>query len=167
MLTISIPKEQAIFTRLPLMAGKVRANVNMAVHKIATQLRTEVVRNKLSGQVLNKRTGHLQQSIQQQVTETAVEIQGKVFSAGDVKYAAIHEYGGTIHHPGGTAYFVDKSGQPFFVSNKFALSSDNFPRTKPHLIKMPERSYLRTTLAENKQYIIDTLTKAAIMGVKE
>ncbi len=177
MLTAEIDKNSEFLVRLPVMAGKIRTNVVRATYKLAVMLQAYVVENKLSGQVLNKITGHLQQSIQQRVQESPSEVTGEVYSAGDVKYAAIHEYGGTIHHPGGTAFFIGPTGQPFFVSNKFAAGgehmsfinghSDNFPRTKPHLIRMPERSYLRTSLAENRQKINDTYQQAAVQGVKE
>lgn len=167
MITVEIPKDQGIFVKIPLMAGQIRKNVDQAVHRLAIELQSYIVRNKLSGQVLNKRTGHLQQSIQQKVDETPNEITGTVYSAGDVKYAAIHEYGGTIHHPGGTAYyFNERLGKMVFLSNKTAASF-NFPRTKPHDIVMPQRSFMRTSLAENEDHIVKVLTEAAVGGIKE
>lgn len=167
MITVEIPKDQGIFVKIPLMAGQIRKNVDQAVHRLAIELQRYIVHNKLSGQVLNKRTGHLQQSIQQTVEEGPDQITGKVYSAGDVKYAAIHEYGGTIHHPGGTAYYFDqKQDKIVFLSNKSAASF-NFPRTKAHDIVMPERSYMRTSLAENEDHIVKTLTEAATAGIKQ
>lgn len=66
-----------------------------------------------------------------------------------VPYAGIHETGGVIQHPGGTAYLV-LSGAfgsgAVFISNKKAGTS-SLKRTRPHPIPMPARPYLRPTLA--------------------
>lgn len=61
----------------------------------------------------------------------------------NIEIAAVHEFGASIDHPGGTAYFVDADGEAHFVSN--AAATDNMPRTKPHKINVPERSFLRST----------------------
>lgn len=66
---------------------------------------------------------------------------------GDLRYGVLHEYGGTIKHPGGTAYFT-KDGKTRFVSNDsaakyFAKTGRELPRTKAHSITMPARPYLR------------------------
>ena len=161
MITIDIPKDQAILLRLPLMGDKIRANVYAAVSKLAVELQAYVVQDKLSGQVLNKVTGHLQQSIQQEVTEQRDEVQGKVYSAGDVKYAGIHEFGGTI--PAHDVYAKDAKCLAFVWQGKQAFF------THVHIpdVHMPERSFLRSSLEENRANIIDTITRAAVMGVVE
>jgi hypothetical protein len=66
---------------------------------------------------------------------------------GDLRYGVLHEYGGTIKHPGGTAYFSSK-GKTRFVSNEsagkyFAKTGRELPRTKAHSITIPARPYLR------------------------
>lgn len=157
MLRVNIPKDQAIFVKLPQMAGKVRKNVLQATYRLAIELQSYIVRNKLSGQVLNKITGNLQQSIQQNVIEGATEIRGEVFSAGDVKYAGIHEFGGVIHHPGSDKFqaFQGKSGGMVFTN-----------KTAAHLIPMPERSFMRSSLAENKIHIQDTYEDAVMGALK-
>lgn len=151
MITVQIDKTKGVFLRLPVMSEKVRANMSRAVHQLATELRTIVIRDKLSGQVLNKITGHLQQSIQQEVTEASTKITGKVYSAGDVKYAAIHEYGGVIL-PKNADYLV------FQIQGQWK---------KVKSVTMPERSYLRSTLHEQEPHIIEVMERAAMMGVTE
>lgn len=71
---------------------------------------------------------------------------------GDLRYGVLHEYGGTINHPGGTAYFMRK-GRPVFVSNAKAdayktKTGREMPRTKPHSITIPARPYLRPGLRD-------------------
>jgi hypothetical protein len=58
-----------------------------------------------------------------------------------VPYARIHEFGGTIKHPGGTHYRV-VDGRAVFV-NKAEGKADNLKTTKPHDIKIRARPYLR------------------------
>lgn len=56
-----------------------------------------------------------------------------------VPYARIHEYGGTINHPGGTPYkMVD--GRIVFVNKR---DGKDLPKTKAHTIEIKARPYLR------------------------
>ena len=102
-------------------------------------VRNRVVR-KLSGEVLRVRTGRLRQSIHSTVQKMPWGFLGKVGT--NVKYASIHEYGGTIVLP--VIYPVKAQALRWFVGGKpvFAM------RAKAHAIRMPERSYLRSSLAE-------------------
>lgn len=60
----------------------------------------------------------------------------------NMPYAEIHNTGGVINHPGGTAYFYDKEKkQPVWVNNRTAYGK-NYPRTKPHDIKIPQRQFI-------------------------
>lgn len=61
-------------------------------------------------------------------------------------YAAIHEYGGAINHPGGTPFFF-KNGELRFVRKRHPLAA-KLPKTKPHVINMPARPYLTPALEE-------------------
>lgn len=54
-----------------------------------------LVIQKLSGDLLQVRSGDLRRSIQQEVIRDGSSILGRVFSSGDVKYARIQEEGGT------------------------------------------------------------------------
>lgn len=56
-----------------------------------------------------------------------------------IPYAAIHEFGGTIKHPGGTPYrMINGEFAPVRKSNGRGL-----PITKPHDIKIKARPYLK------------------------
>jgi hypothetical protein len=89
--TVDLSNVTAALGRIPqevidAVAKKVRA--------LTINLQRHVVADKLQGQVLNHRSGALGRSIQTDVTTSGQTTTGKVFSAGDVKYAAIHEFGG-------------------------------------------------------------------------
>jgi len=71
--------------------------------------------------------------------------QGK--RTGDLRYGLLHEYGGTINHPGGTPYMLIK-GKAKFVTKAaaakyFAKTGRELPVTKGHSITIPKRPFLR------------------------
>lgn len=72
---------------------------------------------------------------------------------GDLRYGLLHEYGGTIPHPGGTPYIVVEGGKAVFVSIAKAQEIEaktgrKLPVTKPHSITMKARPFLRPGLAQ-------------------
>ena len=116
---------------------------------------TDLIKNKLSGAVLNMCSGALRDSIAASVTADADGVRASVGSEGDVKYAAIQEYGGkTSAHEilpvkGDVLAFVAGSGQ-------------HFARRVEHPGSLiPERSYLRSSLEDMKDEILTALADAA------
>ena len=98
------------------------------------------VREKLTGPVLKRRTGTLVRSIHTEIQKSATGFIGKIGS--NLKYAAIHEFGGIIHIP--DIYPVKKKALSFFIGGEKIVVK----KVKAHTITMPERSYLRSSLAE-------------------
>lgn len=149
-------REQSIYSR-------VRKEVARQTYALES-----TVKQKLSGEVLNVKTGRLRRSVFATVNDTGESVTGVVSSAGDVRYGKIHEYGGVIHHPGGTPYWYDNSiGAVHFVSNATAarVSSGEFPRTRPHDIHIPERSFMRSSLRQ-RAALIEAGLKEAVAGAK-
>jgi phage gpG-like protein len=116
---------------------------------------TDLVKNKLSGAVLNTGSGALRDSIAASVTADADGVLASVGSEGDVKYAAIQEYGGkTSAHEilpvkGDVLAFVASDGQ-------------HFARRIEHPGSViPERSYLRSSLEDMKDEILAALADCA------
>ncbi len=85
-----------------------------------------IKREKLSGQVLHRRTSMLVNSIRTGVLKGNTDVMGYI-TAG-TPYAAIHEFGGEI---------------------KF--------KKRNLTIIMPERSYIRSTIDEEKQGLFETI----------
>jgi hypothetical protein len=82
-----------------------------------------------------------------------------------IKIAATHEFGGTINHPGGTAYkTIALPGQikAVFISNSEADSFDR--RTKPHSIKIPQRPFMRMSF-DNNLSALQEFKKVRILAV--
>lgn len=163
-LTVKLVGDTALIAKINNMPAAVRKALKKKVTALAIEMDEKVV-DKVSGPVLKRVTGALARSINWLVDDNDQEVIGKVRSSGDVKYAAIHEFGGTIHHPGGTAYII-QDGQAVWVSNaKADALGYDLPRTKPHDINMPERSFMRSTLADMKDEITEGLREAVEEGL--
>jgi phage gpG-like protein len=134
------------------------AALQAALGAKATELATtlaDLVKNKLSGAVLNTSSGALRDSIAANVTADSDSVLASVGSEGDVKYAAIQEYGGkTSAHEilpvkGDVLAFVAGDGQ------RFARRIEH-----PGSV-IPERSYLRSSLEDMKDEILSALAGTA------
>jgi len=96
---------------------------------------------KQSGQTLQD-TGQLAASIRVNVYSGSSKNKIVIEAGSNKPYAAIHNFGGTINHPGGTPYISLGDGFARFISNEKAKSIDNVKYTQPHVIKMPARPFL-------------------------
>lgn len=145
--------------RLPGLAPTILAELKPTVTAETLKTQAHIVRDKLSGQVLGVRSGALRRSIQ---TEAPIvddnEVSGRVFSAGDVKYAAIHEFGGrTAAHD-----IVPSKAQAlaFLVAGKQVFAKIvHHPGSQ-----MPERSFMRSGLTDRAADISLALKEAAARG---
>lgn len=153
-------------TRLIDSMGRLPSVINEALYRKILTLALIMERNvkvgKLNGQVLNRISGALSRSIQHEVVRDDGSVLGKVFSSGDVKYAAIHEYGGTtsphIIEPkkASVLAFVGKGGGMVYAKKV------NHPGSK-----MPERSFLRSTLNDMSQDISLGMKEAVVQAIQK
>jgi len=97
-------------------------------------------------------TGRLAGSLRNDTRSTANQVMGRVFTQG-VPYAAAQEWGVTFTHPGSSKpqSFVGRDGKRIFTQF-----------TKPHTITLPERSYARSTLADQRLAIVGGVRGAMI-----
>lgn len=163
MLNIQLVGDQALVAKMNQWPYNVRRELKKEITKQTLGLERYIKNDKLSGGVLHVRTGNLRASIFSQISESDTQITGKVASSGDVKYAAIHEFGGVIHHPGGTPYMAF-GGQTYFVSLANAKNL-NLPKTKAHDIPIPQRSFMRSSLSERRVEIAAGIEAAAKRGI--
>lgn len=137
-------------------------NMDNAVHQailkkmtvLGIQLEGYIKNSKLDGQVLQKRTGRLQSSIQSETIDGEV-ITTNVFSnASAAPYNRAQEYGAIIPEQ----FPVNAKALHFFVGGQevFAKHAKGFT--------LKERSYMRSSLAEYRQTILDGLREAAVEG---
>lgn len=161
MITITTVGNNALVQRLQRIGPTVHAKLLRAVTKIVFTLEAYIKTQKLSGQVLKVRTGALKSSIQSRVEDKgALAVYGYVYSAGNVKYAAIHEFGGQT--PPRVIVPRKAAVLAFMVGGKQVFArSVNHPGSK-----MPERSFLRSALKDKRVWIANELHEAVRVGVQ-
>lgn len=162
MFSVTLAGETELKARLEAMPTSVRAVLESKVQVLAIQLQAHVIRDKLHGQVLNQRSGALARSIQQQAPITEGDgVYGRVFSSGDVKYAAIHEYGGTT--PPHDIVPSKAEALMFVIGGKTVFANVvHHPGSK-----MPERSFLRSSLKDMAEKITEDLKTAVVEGLNK
>jgi hypothetical protein len=138
---------------LAAMPDQVRQALSSKANVLAVALEAKI-QQKLSGGVLNMRSGALASSIIATVDESSADISVRIGTSGDVKYAAIQEFGGTIppHE-----IVPDKAKALAFVAGGKQVFA---ARVNLPAVTMPERSYLRSSLAEMAGEIAEGLGNA-------
>lgn len=165
MIGLQVIGAERVITMLGEAPARIEAAAKSSLDAWATELAGYIKASKLSGDPLHRRSGRLSASVHPMTSQGGDTVSGGAGGGAGVPYAKIHEFGGTINHPGGTAYFVSSElGRAVFVSNASAMA-DRLPRTRPHSIPMPERSYMRSGFEERAPSGIEQLraaVKAAI-----
>jgi phage gpG-like protein len=118
------------------------------------------IQQKLSGGVLNTRSGALASSIIATVDESSADVAVRIGTSGDVKYAAIQEFGGTI--PPHEIVPDKAKALAFAVGGKQVFAA----RVNLPAVTMPERSYLRSSLAEMAEEIVEGLSDAVVEAIR-
>ena len=158
MLKAWIVGTDAVIVRLEQIPDHVRSALRQAVEAEAIKLTAYVKEQKLSGQTLKTQTGTLQRSINYQLQDEGDRIAATVGT--NVVYAAIHEYGGATQ-----AHIIEarnKKALAFQMGGQdVVVKRVNHPGSW-----MPERSFLRSSLAENAGSIRDAIQRAVAEGVK-
>lgn len=133
---------------------KVQTAIVKSVARSALKLQSEVMENRLSGQVLNVRTGNLRRSIHQRVTNTGSAVIGEVNT--NVRYGIAHEYGfaGNVNVKASLRQVKQAFGKP--------LKSPRYVHVRAHTrdVKLPERSFLRSALRDLTPKFADDLQKS-------
>jgi len=135
------------------MPDRVRQALSSKANVLAVALEAKI-QQKLSGGVLNMRSGALASSIIATVDESSAGVSVRIGTSGDVKYAAIQEFGGTI--PPHEIVPDKAKALAFVVGGKQVFAA----RVNLPAVTMPERSYLRSSLAEMSEEIKEGFSEA-------
>jgi phage gpG-like protein len=135
------------------MPDRVRQALSSKANMLAVALEAKI-QQKLSGGVLNSRSGALASSIIAAVDESSADVTVRIGTSGDVKYAAIQEFGGTI--PPHEIVPDKAKALAFAVGGKEVFAA----RVNLPAMTIPERSYLRSSLAEMAEDIAGGLSEA-------
>lgn len=136
--------KDAVIARFAKIVSNLPAAVLTAMKTQMVALADYVRVNKLSGQVLNRRSGNLSRSITGQAEITGFSVVGTMGSKG-VPYAGIHEFGAVF-----TREITQAFGRPIVP----VMATFHYP----------ERAFLRPSARENQDKINAAL-RAAVIGV--
>ena len=161
MFDVSLAGDKALDAALDGVPAAVRAAVAAKSASLADQL-FALVQQKLHGGVLQSRSGALAASIQVQGPAiNGDQIVTRLVSGGDLKYAAIQEYGGvTSAHD----IYPSRAKALAFLSGRGQVFARVIHHPGSHI---PERSYLRASLAEMAGQIDSELKAAAVDAVQQ
>jgi phage gpG-like protein len=161
---ITMVGDKELIARLNEMPTAVHHALFVKITDLSLRLEKWVKTQKLDGQVLNRISGRLARSIMNKVTADAATIMARIFSSGDVKYAGIHEFGGTT-----SPHIIEPkkaAALAFAVGGKMVFARRvNHPGSK-----MPMRSFMRSSLQDMSTTISaemkETVVKAAQKAVE-
>lgn len=155
MLDFSLDGAADLSARLAALPDDLRVALAEKMDALAQDVYAQVVGVNLSGGVLNTRSGVLRNSIQVRRAEQDNAIAVAIASDGSAPYDAIQEYGGkTAAHE----IIPDKAAALAFMFN----GKQAFLRRVHHPgSQIPERSYLRSALAEKSADIQQAIAEAA------
>jgi hypothetical protein len=158
MIGLEITGSEQVIAKLGEMTGKIRIAASSSLDMWATELAGYIRLEKLKGQVLNKVTGHLSDSVRPIKTgefSTATTISAGSMAGDGVPYAKIHEYGmqrnivvSAFHRMQTMAW-----GKPITPVEVLVNQHSSY-------INMPERSYMRSSLREEAPQGIEALKQA-------
>ena len=155
MLSVTWLGKEELVVKFAKMNEAIHTKILQFITGFALKLQAHVTGDKLQGQVLNHISGKLAASIHQSVDDQGNVIIGRVYSAS-INYAAIHEYGGQI--PDREAVNAKAMHWMNGGADVFAKFAKGFT--------MPERSYLRSSLADYESDFIDGAKAAVMEGVQ-
>lgn len=150
MLQAAIIGEKHTIDRINASVPTIRAQLRREIERLAIKLLTHVKSDKLSGQVLNVRTGRLRRSINERVEDKNGDITG--FVGTNVEYARIHEFGwrGTVT-----------------VKEHLINGKSSIVRSHTRKVNVQERSFLRSALADMASEIREGIRVAAVQGARK
>ncbi|HEU5047078.1 MAG TPA: hypothetical protein VFT64_04460 [Rickettsiales bacterium] len=151
MFILSFPNLDEVQSHLAGIPDVLHAALLMKSQELADSLQQKVG-EKLSGDVLQSKTGLLSNSVMSEVQETDAGVSTSVFVNGDVPYAAIQEYGGTTKAHIITA--LNGKMLAFSMDGKLMFA----PQVNHPGSVIPEHSYLRSSLDEMSGHIADGMS---------
>ena len=155
MFAVELEGLDTTIARLDSYPGALAAALAAKATELAAALADLVKTDKLAGSVLSARSGALQASIVADVAADGDGVRALVGSSGDVKYAAIQEFGGKT----GAHEILPAKAQALAFIAGGAL---RFARKVEHPGSLiPKRSYLRSSLDEMRDEIVAALAGAA------
>lgn len=159
MIKISID-DTAVRASFDALPERIHRALVQKVQLLRVLLESKIKSDKLSGQVLHVITGDLRRSIFSGVNDRGNIVEGWAKQSGDVKYGAIHEFGGTIHIP--EIFPVKAKALHFVMDGKEVFAK----HVRAHDVNMPERSFMRSSLHDMEDEIVSGLKEAVLNEIR-
>lgn len=157
MLSGQVSGDVELIAKIRNLPNSIRSHLKQAVAASAYSLHRHVLDNKLSGQLLRRKTGTLARSINVELSEQADGFSARV---GDLKkavvYASIHEYGGVT-----PPHVILPKKKKALAFGGGVYAKVNHPGSR-----ILEKRYLRDSLAEQKQEFFARVRAAVSQGIK-
>lgn len=154
MIEVNVTGADKVVARIASMSDVIRAALRASMQSQLFRLQSQVVTGKLSGDPLRRRTGNLASSINSRLEEGGDGFTGTVGTK--VRYAAVHEYGGTFTIPAHTRNVTTVFGRSVAAHSV---------EVRAHSATYPMRSFLRSTLSDMSSSIRDALAKSVMEAV--
>ena len=160
MITAYLVGDVQLLERLRALPDAINSGLLREITQLGIELQRHVQQDKLSGQVLRSRTGSLRSSIGLRVDQSGGAVTASVFT--DSRYAGAQEYGftGTISVRASLRRIRDAFGRP--IAEK-TISVRAYDRR----IDLPERSFLRSALADMAPVIRDEVGAALAEAISQ
>ena len=160
MIDASVTGDERVIASIRSQYQKVITNVEQSIGRLTLKLLTRVKVNKLSGQVLNVRTGRLRRSITYVVNKTPSRITGIVGT--NVEYARAHELGFSGEVSVKAHLRRTKTEKKLFIRgakagqvntkqtlrDQKAKSPTILVKAHTRKVNLPEKSFLRSALSD-------------------
>jgi phage gpG-like protein len=152
-ITVQLIGDNRPVAKLEAMPGRVHDGLARAVPRLGFELQHKVRADTPWGQVLKVRTGSLRSSINMQLEGSATEVAATIGT--NIQYARRHEYG--------HSWLVEaKSVKPL----RFTVGDQTMFRRRVTHPPLPERSFLRSALAEMAPSIAEGLHEAVAEAIR-
>lgn len=159
-MSICVVGAARVITRFKAMGPDARSRLVESVGRSVLRLKVKIVTQKLSGQVLKRRSGTLARSVEEKVLEQGAEVLGIVST--NTEYAAKHEYGfkGPESVKAHLRTMKQAWGRPLAEPREVQVGA--FTRN----VNFPERSFMRSALDDMREGIVGDMVKSVGEALK-
>ena len=154
------PSPGQIDSRLIAAPQRVVDRVAIEMQRLTIRMQRVIASQKLEGIVLHHRTGRLIRSVHQDVEVKEGSVVGSVYAGKDAPYGMVHEYGGTFHIPMHTRQMTRTWTELRGKSRRKVKAEGALVMVRAYDVTYPERSFMRSTLAEFKETFFDRMAHA-------
>lgn len=145
------------------MNDRVKVEIRRSITALTLRLQRTVQEDMLTGQRLNVQSGRLRGSISSKMEETSDQIEGTVGAGGSlVPYAPAHEFGlsGSLSVKSHVRQIKQAFGRPI-------TPRESIVRAHTRNVHLPERRFMRDSLAQIAQIIPQNISDAIRRGLDE